>query len=261
MDRYYSVAAYAYLRVVVSASVVLLQLAALTLVPWGSLTLATLALGFLAAYLLADFLNGVVHMVMDNTDAYGGVIGPLVAVFHLHHKTPRYQDSSPAAIYVLESGSKHWLVPYLCVLVYAQAQGSLPGGVSLVLTLVGVLSSVAEVSHYLCHNSTHPLVRALQRVRLLLPPEHHAVHHSRDNVRYAFLNGITDPLIDAIAKRSCGGYVGRVDLHVQKYRKLSRVGPHSHLPSLHGTHTVRERMHRGDRRPHDRAAGSQQTHG
>lgn len=219
MDRYHGVAAYAYLRVVVSASVVILQLATLALVPWSSLSVATLALGFLVAYLLADFVNGLVHMIMDNTDAYGGVLGPLVAVFHLHHKTPRYQDVSPAAIYVLESGSKHWLVPYLGLLVYSQALGALPAGASLVLALVGVLSSVAEVSHYLCHNSNHPVVRALQRVRLLLPPEHHAIHHAQDNVRYAFLNGMTDPLIDAIAKRTCRGYVDRVDLHVQSYRK------------------------------------------
>ncbi len=218
MGRYYAAPGYARFRVGVSAAVVTLQVVSIALVPWGSLSIAGALLALLVAYLVADFVNGIVHMIMDNTDTYGGVLGPLIAVFHLHHKTPRYTDANPAAIYVLESGSKHWLVPYLALLVYAQTQG-IPAGLNLALVLVGLLSSLAEVSHYLCHNSTHPAVRLLQRLRLLLPPEHHEVHHARDNVRYAFLNGLTDPLIDAIARRTCRGYVGRVDLHVQNYQR------------------------------------------
>ena len=218
MGRYHAAPGYARFRVGVSASVVGLQAVSISLVPWGSLSPLACLLAVLAAYLVADFVNGIVHMIMDNTDTYGGVLGPLVAVFHLHHKTPRYTDASPAAIYVLESGSKHWLVPYLAALVYAQTLG-LPAGLNLTLVLVGILSSLAEVSHYLCHNSTHPAVRLLQRLRLLLPPEHHDLHHTRDNVAYAFLNGLTDPLIDAIARRTCRGYVERTDTHVANYQR------------------------------------------
>lgn len=219
MGRYHAAPGYARFRVGVSAAVVTLQAASVALVPWGSLSIAGALLAALAAYLVADFVNGIVHMIMDNTDTYGGIVGPLVAVFHLHHKTPRYTSTNPVAIYVLESGSKHWLVPYLAALVYVQTLGVMPAGLTLALVLVGLLSSFAEVSHYLCHNSTHPTVRLLQRLRLLLPPEHHAIHHTQDNVGYAFLNGLTDPLLDAIARRTCGGYVSRTDKHVGDYQR------------------------------------------
>ena len=218
MDRYYAAPGYARFRVAVSAAVVGLQAVSLALVPWGSLSIMVGVVAVLVAYLVADFVNGLVHMIMDNTDTYGGVVGPLIAVFHLHHRTPLYTDANPAAIYVLESGSKHWLVPYLAALVCAQTLG-LPAGLNLTLVLVGILSSLAEVSHYLCHNSTHPAVRLLQRLRLLLPPEHHDLHHTQDNVAYAFLNGLTDPLLDAIARRTCGGYVARTDTHVRNYQR------------------------------------------
>jgi len=217
MRRYSSGLGYSRLGALVSAVVISLQAISLSQVPWGSIAPPIYVLGFVIAYLLADFVNGLVHMVMDNTDRYQSVVGPLIAAFHLHHKTPRYKDSNPLAIYVLESGAKVWLVPYLGLVVYAQANWALPAVTSFVLAAVGVLSSVAEVSHYLCHNSTSRVVRLLQRLRLLLPPEHHAVHHSRDNTHYAFLNGVSDPLLNAIARRTCQGYMSRSDLHAQSY--------------------------------------------
>ena len=224
MRRYWS---HGYGRVgpVVSVLVVALQIVTVARVPWGELGPLAFVCCLAAAYLLADFVNGLVHMAMDNTDSYRSVVGPLIAAFHLHHKTPRYLDSSPAAVYVLESGSKLWLVGYLVALVVAQ--GELAPAASLTLALVGVLSSVAEVSHYLCHNGGGPLVRGLQRCRLLLPPAHHAAHHTRDNTHYAFLNGLTDPLLNAIARRTCRGYVGRTDLHVRSYQGLGAGNRHT----------------------------------
>ncbi|MDO8805284.1 MAG: hypothetical protein Q7R35_12745, partial [Elusimicrobiota bacterium] len=59
-----------------------------------------------AAYLLTDFINGLVHLYMDNNDDYESMAGPLIANFHLHHKIPRYKDKNLAAIYFLETGSK-----------------------------------------------------------------------------------------------------------------------------------------------------------
>lgn len=218
MGRYSTGLGYSQLGALVSAAVVALQAISLSQVPWGSIPPLAYLLGFVGAYLVADFVNGLIHMIMDNTDRYQSAVGPLIAAFHLHHKTPRYKDSNPLTIYVLESGSKLWLVPYLGLLVYAQANLGLPAVVSFVLAGVGVLSSVAEVSHYLCHNSTNRFVGLLQRLHLLLPPEHHAVHHTRDNTHYAFLNGVSDPLLNAIARRTCQGYMGRSDLHARSYQ-------------------------------------------
>ena len=52
---------------------------------------------------------------------------------------------------------------------------------------------------------------------ILLSKRHHAVHHLRDNISYAFLNGVSDPLINAIAARFSRGYKQHTDLHYAAY--------------------------------------------
>jgi hypothetical protein len=169
------------------------------------------------AWVLADFVNGLVHMYMDSNDAYDSFAGPLVANFHLHHKTPLYQRRSLPAVYFIESGSKVWLVPFLAaVALLAEMDGVSPLLLH-ILVYTGVLSSVAEVSHYLCHTSTSPVARLLGNSGILLSKRHHALHHLRDNVSYAFLNGLTDPLINLIAARCSRGYKGHTDLHYAAY--------------------------------------------
>jgi hypothetical protein len=206
---------------VVSAIIMGLQAASLTGLEWLSYPIQYVLL-FSASYIIADFINGLVHMFMDNNDNYTSPVGPLIAVFHLHHKHPLYTDRHPALIYVLESGSKNWLVLYLGIVVFAQHTFALAPSLNFALVMVGLLSSFAEVSHYLCHNSTNGTVRFLQKWGILLHPAHHAMHHEADNVNYAFLNGITDPMLNTIARHTCKGYMNRSDLHVMAY-----VGPQS----------------------------------
>lgn len=174
-----------------------------------------------AAYLAADFVNGLVHLYMDNNDNYGSAAGPLIANFHLHHRTPRYRDSNLFAVYFVETGSKVWLVPYLCAAALLAGQPGLSPVLLYVLAYTGILSSVAEVSHYLAHNSVSPLAGFLARVRLLLPKRLHARHHMNDNVCYTFLNGVTDPLVDRIAGKYYGGYKNGTDLHYAGYSPVN----------------------------------------
>jgi hypothetical protein len=172
---------------------------------------------FAAAYLAADFVNGLVHMHTDCMDDYESLGGPLIANFHLHHKRPRYEDRPLPFVYFNESGSKVWLVPTLA----AAALLSYAPGVSPALTwglaYFGVLSSVAEVSHYLAHNSSSRAALLLGRARLLLDKRLHARHHLQDNVNYTFLNAVTDPLADLVAKRFYPGYKRGTDLHYADY--------------------------------------------
>jgi len=183
-----------------------------------------LAIGFwrqivsiITAYLIADFINGLVHLYMDDNDNYESLAGPLIANFHLHHKTPRYQDNNLLVVYFNETGSKIWLVFYLvAVAILFHLPDSNPA-ILYTLTYVGILSSLAEVSHYLCHNSNSAIVKFLIRIKLLLSKRVHARHHVKDNVSYTFLNGVTDPLVDFIAKMFFTGYRNKTDLHYAKY--------------------------------------------
>lgn len=171
----------------------------------------------LVAWFLTDFFNGLVHMVMDNYDDYESIIGPLVANFHLHHKIPQYRKNPLAIVYFLESGAKVWLVGYLAGVALLLPLLSGTPALAWLLVYVGILSSLAEVSHYLCHSSNAPLAIWLGNGKILLGKRHHARHHLQNNVSYAFLNGLTDPLIDPIARRLYPGYKITTDRHYAAY--------------------------------------------
>jgi sterol desaturase/sphingolipid hydroxylase (fatty acid hydroxylase superfamily) len=174
-------------------------------------------LALFAAYLLTDFINGLVHMYMDNNDRYESIDGPLIANFHLHHRTPQYRQNNLIVVYFTESGSKVWLVGYLLLVLCIQGVFAIHPVVSYTLVYIGILSSVAEVSHYLCHSSTSALARFLAGCGLLLSKRHHARHHLQDNCSYAFLNGFSDPLLNRMAAVLCTGYKQRSDLHYAGY--------------------------------------------
>ena len=184
----------------------------------------TLAIGFqwqiasvIAAYLITDFVNGFVHLYMDANANYDSLAGPLIANFHLHHRTPRYEDNNLLVVYFNETGSKIWLIFYLAAIAVLLELPNTNRAFLWTLTYVGIPSSLAEVSHYLCHNSDSTLVAWLTRIKLLLPQREHARHHREDNVSYTFLNGMTNPLVDFIAKIFFTGYRNGTDLHYAKY--------------------------------------------
>ena len=62
------------------------------------------------------------------------------------------------------------------------------------------------------------MVKFLQKYNILLSPSHHRYHHSHDNMNYAFLNGLSDPLINIIAKKmKFTGYKNNADQHVKSW--------------------------------------------
>ena len=168
------------------------------------------------SYFITDFINGLVHLYMDNNDSYNSFYGPFIASFHLHHNTQKYKDKNLFLVYFDESGTKFWLVLYL-IMVLIVSFTDINHVILSGMILVGVLSSFAEVSHYLCHNSQSKLVRFLQSIGLLLSMKHHEKHHNDDNTGYAFLNGMSDALIDKIAKKFYKGYKDNSDKHYEKY--------------------------------------------
>lgn len=217
MERYTSQTRYALFGHLVSSANIALQLYLLYRVWPLSIGPVWQLVALVAAYLLTDFINGLVHMYMDNNDRYESIDGPLIANFHLHHKTPVYTRRNLLLVYFLETGSKVWLVGYLLLVVALQSAFKLNPTVFYTLVYIGILSSVAEVSHYLCHSSTSPVAMFLARIGLLLSKRHHAPHHLRDNNGYAFLNGFSDPLLNRIARSICTGYKQHTDLHYAQY--------------------------------------------
>lgn len=182
--------------------------------------LITLIIPFLCAYVLTDFINGLTHMIMDNNSHYSSIVGPLIAAFHMHHLKPKYTDKHVLKVYFYESGTKFWLVGYLAILAILQHTIHLPAQLNFGLVSIGILSSIAEVSHFWCHNASHhnSMILFLQKAKVLLSKSHHRIHHAVDNKNYAFLNGMTDPLLNMISKWLFDGYKKHADQHAKAYR-------------------------------------------
>lgn len=122
MELYTSKAGYKLFGHLISTANITLQLYLLYLVWPLSTGPVWQLLALVAAYLLTDFINGLVHMYMDNNDRYECIDGPLIANFHLQHKTPLYKQRNLLLVYFMESGSKVWLVCYLLLVVALQPQ-------------------------------------------------------------------------------------------------------------------------------------------
>lgn len=170
------------------------------------------------SFLMTDFFNGLVHLVVDNNTNYSSCWGPYVAAFHTHHIKRTYKQYDILRVYFFESGHKFWLVIFLLILCPLQYKLILNPELELGLMAFGILSSFAEVSHYLCHKQSNVKITTfLQNCGLLLNMKHHRVHHISDNVNYAFLNGMSDPLLNIIAKRFFKGYKNHSDKHARSY--------------------------------------------
>ena len=217
MELYNSRLRYKILGKSVSIIIISLQFYLLLLIWPHSIGIKWQVFALLSASLLTDFINGLVHMYMDNNDSYDSLVGPLIANFHLHHKVPLYKKNNLLMVYFTETGSKLWLVFYLMGVLILQSRFGIDARLFYILVYTGILSSVAEVSHYLCHTSRSPLAGILASSGLLLSKRHHAGHHLHDNNNYAFLNGFTDPLLNRIAAACCKGYKNNTDLHFAGY--------------------------------------------
>lgn len=217
MELYEKAFVYKLIGKLVSLANVSLQCYLLYLLLPVSIGLPFQLLSVFAAYAATDFINGLVHMYMDGNDSYDSPAGPFIAAFHLHHRTPLYKKSNILLVYFNESGSKIWLVGYLLTAVILFKTTSVHPVLASVIVYVGILSSIAEVSHYCCHVNDSRISRLLRYLGLFLPKKHHGRHHIADNNNYAFLNGMADPLLNLIARKFSRGYKNTTDRHYAAY--------------------------------------------
>lgn len=174
-------------------------------------------ISIISAFFLADFINGLVHLYMDNNDNYNSLPGPLIAAFHMHHRTPVYKKNPILLVYFNESGSKIWLAGLMIIIITVNQLAEINSVILYTIFYFSVFSTIAEVAHYLCHSPHNHTAELLQKAGLLLNRNHHGRHHLEDNVNYAFLNGMSDWLINSIAKTVYPGYKNTTDKHYGLY--------------------------------------------
>ena len=107
MDKYKSQAFYIHSCLAISVMVVLLQAISLLHLfqNYSDTNPLILMIIFIAAYIVTDFVNGLVHMYMDNNTNYTSLVGPFVSAFHLHHSKLIYVKRHPIKVYFYESGT------------------------------------------------------------------------------------------------------------------------------------------------------------
>jgi sterol desaturase/sphingolipid hydroxylase (fatty acid hydroxylase superfamily) len=156
---------------------------------------------------------------MDNNDNDNSFFGPLIAKFHLHHKKPIYKKKNIFIVYFNESGSKIWLALIQIIFIFLIVTNSINNTFAVIFVFFSFLSSLAEISHYLCHVSKSKIFIFLGKLRIVLNKKHHGKHHLEDNKNYAFLNGVSDPIINYIAKKLFLSYKETTDKHYLLYGK------------------------------------------
>ena len=182
------------------------------------ITLLWQVFAIVLSYIIADFINGLVHMYMDNNDNYNSIAGPFIASFHLHHKKPLYRKNKIVLVYFNEAGSKIWLAFFSIVAIVIVSIFNINPVILHMILYFSIFSCIAELSHYLCHVSDNKISESLRKFGLLLRRGHHGKHHLEDNINYAFLNGMSDPLINIIAKKFYAGYKNTTDKHYLNYK-------------------------------------------
>jgi ubiquitin-conjugating enzyme E2 variant len=156
-------------------------------------SIAVVAIQLFGVFLLADMTSGFVHWLEDN---YGEENWPIIgqtviAPNLLHHSKPRaflQNNWWQSADYLVCIG--------LVILLIACLANTL----SWQLMAYLVVAANGNETHKWAHRGSDEnrlLTRALQRLRLLLPPEHHSRHHvGKRNTHYCTISPLVNPLLD-----------------------------------------------------------------
>jgi ubiquitin-conjugating enzyme E2 variant len=153
-------------------------------------------LAILAGYLAADFLSGLVHWFCDRffeerTPLIGGI---LIHPFREHHRDPRAMTRHK--FLELTGNSCLGLAPVLLL----AAHWPVSAFVDALVLAFGAGVFVTNLLHKWAHAAAAPpAVRWLQRHRLVLAPDGHAVHHRAGFVgAYCVTTGWLNPVADRL---------------------------------------------------------------
>lgn len=160
------------------------------------------ALAIPLALVLGDFVGGLVHWAADTFFSEDTpVVGPaLVKPFRQHHIFPR--DICTHTLVSIVGNVCILAVPILALCLYLLwvSQHGLLAFAILCTTLMVAATAATNVFHKWAHQEKPSAgVRWLQRMRLVLEPRHHQIHHTEPfEMHYCITNGWLNPLLDKI---------------------------------------------------------------
>lgn len=170
---------------------------------WVSLAVVVIV-GAPIAWILADFISGLVHWFADT---YGAddtpLFGPwLIKPFRQHHLYPR--DICTHDLVLTIGNSCTVAAPFQAGVLYLMLNEDDVSVTKAALAFIFNLFAMAVVATNVLHKWAHAektnwLVSRLQRSRVFLSPGHHDLHHTRPfDSHYCITNGWLNPLLERI---------------------------------------------------------------
>jgi len=157
-----------------------------------------LLITLLVGYFLADFFSGMVHWAMDTWFDVDSV-GRSVAIAREHHIYPQsifgYRFLDHASLGSIPGSVVFWPLFIVCMLLPLTAFSY---AAALVIMVICTCLLFGTTFHNFGHRRGRGfLLRNAQKYRLVMTPEHHAVHHMGDHtVHYCAVNGWANPVCD-----------------------------------------------------------------
>src|SRR5262249_8902087 len=146
----------------------------------------SVGLSVFGGYVLADFLSGVAHWAGDTVgDEHIPFLGPnFVLPFRQHHQDPTLITRHD----FIESNGNSAIVSAPAMVAVAALMPDDTGAaffLCLLVTSAGFFVFCTNQFHKWAHAASRPaLVSWLQRFRIILSPDHHAVHHAPPHDKY-----------------------------------------------------------------------------
>ncbi|MBC8030423.1 MAG: kua-ubiquitin conjugating enzyme hybrid localization domain protein [Pyrinomonadaceae bacterium] len=180
------------------------------------------------ALLAGDFVSGMVHWAADT---YGSedmpVLGPnFVKPFRLHHIYPRDITTHPFAATIGNVCLMAAPLLLFCLyLMWGRDVSSWLAFLILCVSLMTLATAATNQFHKWAHSENPPaFARPLQRLRLVLEPAHHELHHTKPfETHYCITNGWLNSLLDGIKFfRGLEGALALLGIHTAKVNELRK---------------------------------------
>lgn len=153
-------------------------------------------------YLYGDFMSALLHRTFDHEECLKVPALDFVAYgFQMHHAWPM-ESTRGVGLYRLFCDTVR--IQWILLLCFAALSNHtlLAAQILYLKLLFGAYGSA--VGHFYAHfpEGSRPFaVRILQRLHLLLPPQHHAVHHREPyNENLTSVSGLTDFIVNPLLK-------------------------------------------------------------
>lgn len=166
----------------------------------SEITVVNLLVSLVIGYFLADFISGVLHVLLDKFIAYTNpLLGEMAQDFEWHHEDPSAINKKTIRELV-EPILVYGALPVGLLALFVQGY---PWAV-LIIFFICAFDIFSQLIHKWAHLQTPPnrMIKFLQDTHLILPPISHAQHHLFDaDQNFCLLTGHFNPFFNFLMRK------------------------------------------------------------